>query len=336
LRDSKPWKTYEQQLDILIARGLTVTDRPQALMCLERIGYYRLSGYLYSFRERSEICCPLGKQTQRKKPKQGEADCLVLDSYKSGATFKSAVDLYVFDKRLRLLMLDALERIEIALRVDISHTLGEKDRFAYLKPEYFFKKFTQELNSKTGLTKHQSWLSRHDQLINRSKEVFIHHNKEKYGLPVAIWVACEVWDFGTMSTLFAGMKQEDQDAIAGKYGVGNGRVFASWLRSLNYIRNVCAHHSRLWNRNVIDKPRLPSEGELSWMDTFRNDEHGKARPFLVFCIVLFLLQRINPSSSWGERMKIFLLDFPDLSHLELNLQGMGAPEGWEEWRLWKE
>jgi len=333
---SKPWRSYDEQLDLLISRGLTVTDRPLALEYLERIGYYRLSGYLYSFRERSALCCPLEKPVLRKKFKQGDTDRLVLENYKPGATFKQAVDLYVFDKSLRLLVLDALERIEIALRVDISHTLGEKDQFAYLKPELFFEKFSQEINSKTGLTKYHDWMCRHAQLINRSKETFVNHNKKKYGLPLAIWVACEVWDFGTMSTLFAGMKEADQDVIAQKYGVSNGRVFASWLRSLNYIRNVCAHHSRLWNRNVIDKPQFLNEGELPWIDGFRHDEHGKARPFLVFCIARFLLQRINPSSSWGERMKTFLLtDFPDLDHLGLNLQGMGAPDGWEAWDLWR-
>lgn len=335
MSDSKPWKSYEQQLDLLVSRGLAVTDRPTALGYLERIGYYRLSGYFYSFRERSESCCPLEKPSHRKKFKRGDTDRIVLDQFKPGATFKQAVDLYVFDKGLRLLMMDALERIEIALRVDISHTLGEKDPHAYMKPEYFFEKFTQELDAKTGLTRHHNWLARHAQMINRSKEVFINHNKVKYGLPIPIWVACEVWDFGTMSTLFAGMTEEDQDAIARKYGVNNGRVFASWLRSLNYIRNVCAHHNRLWNRNVIDKPQFPHEGDISWMDAFRNDDHGKARPFIIFCIARYLLCRINPSSSWGERMQQFLAAFPDIAHLELSLQGMGAPDGWVDWELWK-
>ncbi|WP_340138883.1 Abi family protein, partial [Vibrio vulnificus] len=76
------------------------------------------------------------------------------------------------------------------------------------------------------------------------------HNKNKHGLPLPIWLACEVWGFGALSLLFAGMKEEDQDLISPKFGLSNGRVPAKWLRSRNYLRNVCAHHSRLWNRNV--------------------------------------------------------------------------------------
>lgn len=100
------------------------------------------------------------------------------------------------------------------MRVDISHLLGNHDSCAYLKPELFFSEFTQKLDHKSGLTGHHRWLAKQAELINRSREEFINHNRQKYGLPVAIWVACEVWDFGCLSTLFAGLKQDDQDKIA--------------------------------------------------------------------------------------------------------------------------
>ncbi|WP_283939246.1 Abi family protein [Pseudomonas sp. T1.Ur] len=87
--------------------------------------------------------------------------------------------MYVFDKKLRLLTLDALERIEIALRVDISHGLGRHEKFAYLKPELFHESFSTQLDGQTGLTKHHAWIGKHAALINRSKEDFIRHNKEK-------------------------------------------------------------------------------------------------------------------------------------------------------------
>ena len=95
--------------------------------------------------------------------------------------------------------------------------------------------------------------------------------------PHHVWVVCEIWDFGTMSTLIAGMTETDQDAIASKYGISNGRILASWLRSLNYLRNVCAHHSRLWNRNIVDQPKLPRVGEVSLIEPFRGKEHCLAR-----------------------------------------------------------
>ncbi|MGH8865082.1 MAG: Abi family protein, partial [Burkholderiales bacterium] len=180
-----------------------------------------------------------------------------------------------------------------------------------------------------GLTRHHDWLGKHAQLIGRSKEEFVNHNKTKYGLPLAIWVACEVWDFGTLSTLYGGMRETEQDSIAAKYGVRNGRVFATWLRSLNYLRNVCAHHSRLWNRNIVDQPRLPPVAEMPWVAPFEGSAHARARCYLLLRMARHLLQIINPTSSWPQRMKAHLQTFPNLGHLGLNLAGMGASADWE-------
>jgi abortive infection bacteriophage resistance protein len=331
---AKPWLTINDQLAKLSSRGMQVSDEARALDYLERIGYYRLSGYWYDFRLRSAYC-PLDEKTGGK-PKKVRIERPVLDEFKPGTRFQDAVDLYVFDKKLRLLVLDALERIEVALRVDLSHRLGEKDLFGYLKPALFHDNFAVKINPATGLTLHHDWLSKHAGLIVRSRETFMTHNKEKYGLPVAIWVACEVWDFGCMSTLFSGLQTADQNAIARSYGVEDGRVFASWLRSLNYLRNVCAHHSRLWNRNVVDAPKLPALGQVTSMDGFIRNESSplRTRPFLLLCICQHLMQFINPSSSWGSRLKKHLLDdFPDLSQLGITLQGMGVDDGWEQ-RVW--
>ena len=152
----------------------------------------------------------------------------------------------------------------------------------------------------------------------------------RYGLPLAIWVACEVWDFGALSRLYGGLKEADQDHIAKCYGVSNGRIFATWLRSLNYLRNVCAHHSRLWNRNVVDQPKLPPPAEVPALTAFHTDAQLRARPFQLFCIAHHLLKIIHPASQWGQRFKRLLEeDFPALDHLGLNLHGMGVDPGWQ-------
>lgn len=197
-------------------------------------------------------------------------------------------------------------------------------------PELFHESFSRDLNNGKGVTGHHEWLGRHARLINDSKEEFVRHNKTRYGLPLVIWVACEVWDFGTMSRLYAGMREREQDAISVKYGVDNGRTFATWLRSLNYLRNVCAHHSWLWNRNIVDQPKLPPAREVAWVGAFENDSHLRARCYLLLRISRHLLQVVNPSSSWPERVKAHLDTFLDLDHLELNLAGMGVPDGWEQ------
>ena len=324
---SKPWQSHEEQLDLLIARGLAVTDRTKALESLKRIGYYRLSGYWHSFRERTGPLVLLGREG-RKPARPRKVETIALDSFKPGATLQDAVRLYVFDKQLRLLAVDALERIEIALRVEVAHTLGQHDPFAYLRPTLFHQDFSDKLDADSGLTRHHAWLAKQAQLINRSKEEFVCHNRRQYGLPLAIWVACEVWDFGTLSTLFAGMREADQDAIAAHYGVQNGRIFATWLRSLNYLRNVCAHHSRLWNRNIVDQPKFPPASALPWVAPFARDGHARARCFPLLCLLRHLLAVINPHSTWAKRLQAHLLAFPDLGHLDLDVAAMGAPADW--------
>lgn len=327
----KPWKSLQDQISLLTARGMEITDDQRAQEYLDRIGYYRLSGYWFAFRQRTGEVVLL---QNGKKPKHVKVQTLALDDFKVGTKFKDVIDLYIFDKKLRLLALDALERIEVSFRVDISHTLGQKDTFAYLNPQCFHKDFGGKVDQTKGISRQHDWINTQARLINRSKEEFIKHHKEKYGLPLAIWIACEVWDFGALSTLYAGMQENDQDTIANKYGVSNGRTFATWIRSLNYLRNVCAHHCRLWNRNMVEQPKLPLSTELPWITTFEQNDHARARCFLSLCMTLHLIKAINPNSSWPDRVKQHLKSFPDISRHNLNLAGMGAPKNWEDiWNL---
>ncbi|WP_295994892.1 Abi family protein [Rugamonas sp.] len=321
----KPWKDEHQQIDMLESRGLLIGDRDKAIACLARIGYYRLSGYWFAFRERTGECCDYPPKAKKRE----QVNRVVLDTFKDGASFHNAVDLYVFDKQLRLLAMDALERIEIAMRVDISHRLGNYDRFAYLHADLFHSTFTEKIDVKTGTSQHHQWIGNHARLVSRSKEEFVIHNKSKYGLPLAIWIACEVWDFGTMSKLFGGMQEKDQDSIAKKYGISNGRIFAGWLRSLNYFRNVCAHHCRLWNRNIVEQPKLPPQEEIPWIQHFHGHTHRQARCYMLFVMAGHMLGTINPHSRWKLRVKNHLASFPDLRHLGLSLGGMGAVDGWD-------
>lgn len=322
----KPWKDYRAQLAQLQARGMAADDPERAIDYLHRIGYYRLSGYWFAFRERSGKLVLLDENGR--KPKKVKEETLALDSFRPGTRFHDVVDLYVFDKRLRMLVLDAVERIEVAMRVEVSHTLGQLDTFAHLRPDLLHEDFAAKMHPDVCLTQHHQWCTKQAQLIGRSREEFVKHNKAKYGLPLAIWVACEVWDFGTMSTLYNGMRVQEQDEIAGRFGLSNGRIFATWLRGLNYLRNVCAHHSRLWNRNVIDQPKLPPVAEVAWVDSFDKDARLRARSFLLLCLCRHVLRVVNPRSTWPERVKEHLLDFPNLDHVGLNLSAMGVPDNW--------
>lgn len=317
----KPWRSFEDQLDKLIKNGLEVTNRNRALFYLERLGYYRLSGYWYPLRAFAERTTDTKAKPQR------------LSHFAADSHFDDVIVLYNFDKKLRLLAIDALERIEMALRVDIAYVLGAYDPLAHKKAWFLDGRFTRTLKAKgpdRGKTEHQVWLAKHDALLRRSARVpCIKHNIEKYGEP-PIWVAIEVWDFGQMSKLFAGMKKVDQNSIARKYAVTNGGEFASWLRSLNYIRNASAHHNRLWNINVLERSSLPIT-KISW------HQLNNYQPFLYFCIMQHLLRTICPNSSWGQRFKSLLESgFPNSTKGQLTLNDFGVLPGWQDWELWKD
>lgn len=317
MKPLKPWRSFADQLQQLQGRGLQVDQPAAALDYLERLGYYRLSGYWY----------PLRAIDPAASLAQGRA--VRLDSFVPGSRFEDVARLSVFDKKLRLLALDALERIEMAVRVDVAHLLGQQDPRAHENPACLHGNFTKKVINKgpdAGKTLHQVWLAKYQGMLNRArKEPFVAHQLQQYGA-LPIWAAIEVWDFGLLSKLFAGMRYADQQAIAAQYGAPSGRAFAQWLRSLNFVRNVSAHHSRLWNINVLELSAVPSD----WPVHLDN-----AKPFFYFCLMQQLLSVICPNSQWGQRFKSLLRnDFPTLAHQQISLSELGAFQGWEGWALW--
>lgn len=304
-RYNKPHLTFEQQLELLKSRGLEVTNDNTALAYLRRLGYYRLSGYWYPCRN----LIPLAEQqTKSLRPRRS-------DEFMLGARFQDTVALYVFDKKLRLLILDAIERIEVAFRVDIAYLLGEKDPFAYANPDLLHGNFTKKVDPKTGKTRYQEWIFKHDQLIRRSKEDFVEHYKAKYGLPLPIWVAIELWDFGLLSVFYQGMTVKDKALLANKYNIPDWQIMESWLRSLNYVRNVVAHHSRLWNRNLIDQPKLAKLGEIPAFDRFTGNIHMTSRVYVVLCILAHYMKMICPRSTWQMRVVELIHSFPNSNYI---------------------
>lgn len=311
----KPWKTFEEQLEILQKRGMQVDNELAALSYLERIGYYRLSGYWYGLRQIDKVASELQKTPIR------------LDTFKAGSRFEDVVKLYVFDKNLRLLALDALERIEMAVRVDVAHLLGEKDSAAHLNPECLHSNFSKKVISKgknQGQTEYAVWLEKYNAQLHRARrEPFVQHHKTNYSNKLPIWVAIEVWDFGSLSRLFDGMQYADKNRIAHKYALKEGKVLAQWLRSLNFIRNVSAHHSRLWNINVLELSPRPNE----W-PAMKN-----TRPFMYFAMMAQLLAVICPNSSWSSRLVELLRSYPAPANGALKLEDFGVCDKWEEWLL---
>jgi abortive infection bacteriophage resistance protein len=315
----KDWLSYEAQVALLKERGMTVGDETKALDYLQRVGYYRLSAYWYPFRKYELVQTPQKTIIYQK-----------LEDFEDNTHFLDAVELYLFDKKLKLLLVDALERIEVSVRVEVAHLLGKQDAHAHLKPELLHPSFTKKKNA------YSDWLKKYEKQLHDSKEDFVKHHHQNYGSKLPIWAACEIWDFGTLSKLFAMMAVKDQQAIAHKYGLPpkEWETFQSWLKTLNYVRNICAHHSRLWNRNLDVQPKMPS-GLYDWSDAFSGKQDLIARAFVAMAIIRHLAKKICPNTNWHYRVSEHLENFPELqSTKQLGLSDMGCPEDWTTW--WNE
>ena len=256
---------------------MEITDVVAAAACLGRVGYYRLSGYWYPSRKSHTITDPLtGDEVLD--PVTKKPQVVVEDGFRAGTTFQQVMDLYVFDKKLRLLFLDAIERVEVALRVDIALLMGARDPWAHRDPDQLHGNFTKQINPLHGHTDYSKWLERLDQLFSNAKEEFAKHFKLKYaGVHPPIWIAIEVWDFGMLSSFLSGMKMADREELAAKYGLPREALLTTLARNLNHIRNVCAHHSRLWNRSPADQLSRPKYGEVVLLDHLSNDLLARSR-----------------------------------------------------------
>lgn len=309
------WISLDDQIQKLKARNMLITNDEIAKDYLSRIGYYRLSGYWYPFRKFQAD--GLGRQ----------------DKFEDDTEFKNIIDLYIFDKKLRLLALDAIERIEMAVRTDIAYVLGKRNPRAHELPNCLHGNFTKRpayKNAKGYGTKseHHKWLDKYDSLVRRSiRQDFVKHNLTNYHyLPV--WVAAEILDFGSMSRLYSGLKHEDAEEISSKYKCASKKEFETWLRSLNHVRNIVAHHSRLWNANIVDRATIPKSDKY-WRELAPNNE----KPFVYFCLMQYLLKTICPNSTWGLRLNELIESFPTVSNGMISIKDFGYIE-YSEWDLW--
>lgn len=271
---TKPHLSYAQQLDLLKQRGLTVENEEHALWHLENLGYYRLSGYFYPFR-----VLPQHDEgaVDRNRPRER------LSEFTQGAIFSQVAELYTFDQSLLLLSMQAIERLEVSLRAKIAYQMASKHPCAYLEPEILDPKFCQVPSCLPGEEQRKSnfemWIEQHDKLVARSKEDFMKHFRRKYEPPVPLWISIEVWDFGLLSYYFSGLRQADRQALASELGIPRNILLASWLRTISHLRNIAAHHSRLWNRSLTDNPKPPGRNEvdLLWHLAGPRNAHSRDR-----------------------------------------------------------
>jgi abortive infection bacteriophage resistance protein len=296
--------SFEAQADRLIRRGLQA-DRETLIHRLTSVSYYRLSGYLYPFREKS-------------------SDNFIADTH---------LDLiwqrYCFDRRLRVLLLDVIERIEVAVRTQLvyqfSHAYGP---FGYCDENNL---------PKLSIGDYINWRDNLHAETARSKEAFKKHFFQKYGahrnLPV--WMVSELMSMGSLLTFYKGVDDTIARKVAGHFGGGMAdELLLSWLRSLYALRNICAHHGRLLNRVLGYAPALPQKNKFP--EWHLEDEEGKRllnneRVGILLMICQYFIRQISPTSQWASRIESLFDEYPEVSAARL----VGLPENWKQQALWQ-
>lgn len=309
---SKPYLSVEDQVTLLKQRGMGIPDSKQAEEWLRRIGYYRLSGYWYPFRQR-------------------DAD-QVLEQFLRGTELAHAFELYVFDKRLRLLLLDAIERVEVGLRVDMALVVAQGDPWAHRDIRNFNRYFNAVATGDTTI-RHEAWLAYLDKLSDRSREEFAKHFRTTYSGPFPLWIAIELWDFGALASLLSGLHDRLLQRLSDKYQFPRRTTLVSWTQSLNFVRNVCAHHGRMWNRPLVNQPSSPRNNEMPLLQHWLSHPHVNTRVYAAACVLQYFLRTMSPRSTWGERLKTLIRQFP--GGPGLTLASAGFPTDWEHMELWR-
>ncbi|HEY8605409.1 Abi family protein [Tsuneonella suprasediminis] len=301
--------TIDEQIALLLQRGMT---GEQELMrrWLETVGYYCLSAYWLPFE------LPAGDGKTRTK------------LFRTGTAFEQIVDSYVFDRKLRLLVTEGIERIEIALRSRWTNRLTlAHGSHAHLERSAFQSGYD-----------HISLLSSLANRARDSNEVFVEHYRRKYSEPFVppLWVATELMTFGELSRWFALTKDLSvKSAVAKDLGLPSREVLDGTLQLLSYIRNICAHHGRLWNRQTVK--RLPNirrfKADLVVIET--RTVHGiQAQPanfiYNALVVLAHMLRHQSADTSFPRRtIDLVKTRSPD------QLGSMGFPPDWDARPCWQ-
>lgn len=295
--------TIQQQIKQLINRGLIISDQYFAIQQLSHISYYRLAGYWW--------------------PMQYDK---VNHLFKPQSIFEDVIALYNFDRELRLLIFNIIERIEISIRTKlIYHLSHEFDPWWFQNSELFKDPIAHKLS-----------LDALEKEVRRSKDEFIKKHFTKHAddhrLPPS-WKTLEQASFGTLSKLYGNLKNniKSKDIIAKELGTPNHTYLPSWLQAIAQIRNFCAHHSRLWNRNLPGKPKLMTKPANPWLqDIPKSDEFHYL--YIHLCCMKYLLNVIRPQNDFTAQI-INLLNKYDKN---IDPAALGLKKDWFKEELWRE
>lgn len=285
-------------LAMLKQRGLQVADEQEALRTLSLVSYFRLACY---FRPME-----IDKQTHE---------------FREGASLGQALALYKFDTALRDLVFCATRQIEIALRSCVNY------HFSRNHTPFWFTQVDMATDGHLFV----EHLSSVDRELHRSKEEFIKEHFERYDRPSfpPAWKTLETVSFGTLSKLYQNFYDKaEKKAVAEDFGLPQHEFLISWLESLTVLRNLCAHHARIWNRRYALKPQVPKT--LSSHKWLKNFAFPPDKIYPQLCCIAYLLNAIDAQNTFTKDVKQLLQKNP-----LVDATAMGFPKGWDKEPLWK-
>ena len=294
--DKKPI-SIAQQIELLKARGLTIHDEGKAASYLANISYYRLRAYTYPFQDNKNTSHPFNLEI----------------------SFEDIINLYVFDRQFRLLVLDAIEKIEISMRTQVIYHWALAHGSHWHLDGSLFRSSVQFAKDYTRL----------QQEIDRSVETFIKHYKKKYSDPQEppCWMSLEVSSFGLLSLIFKNLKLgPEKKAVTKYYGINDVGIMENWMHALSNIRNVCAHHGRLWNRRLTAHIILPNYTAKSFI---LNKDIYPYKIYAGLCCIKYILDIISPGHSFSAKLRAIMNRCPLAQEKE-----MGFPEDWQQEKFW--
>ena len=292
---TKQYNSPEDIISLLLKRGLAINDRARACRYLQNIGYYRLSAYFYPF-----LLQP--KEEHR---------------FKSGCEFQNALDLYRFDKKLRLFLFNEIEKIEIAFRSVLANVVAKESGNIFWMTDVSMFASEEKFNRTMALV---------DKEMKSSKEDFILHFKGKYSdaYPPA-WMLVEILPLGVVTRIYENIKSNQlKKSIAGYFDLPVP-VFISWLTVITLTRNSCCHHSRIWNRLYAVNPMIAKKMKRPWINT----EVSPRKVFYEICIIKWFIDIVSPQNDMKGHLQKLLADFP-----MVDIRAMGFPDRWDEEPLW--
>lgn len=322
---AKPFLSYADQVQLLQSRGMGVGDPLRAADLLRQVNYYRLSGYWYPFRAAGL---------------QGRGD-----DFHAGTTLAEVWALHEFDSELRAAAFAGLSRFEVLLRARLAHELGRVAPRAHLIPEKLGPTARARGRSGEASVEYERWRAKYDRAIRDSRDDYVEHHRRCHGGVLPIWAAIEVLDWGSLSWLYTLAPLEVQRTVAADFAL-SGPQLSSWLKSLNIVRNVCAHQGRLFNKVFAIKPKMPPAGAVPALDEvrFRVESVGPGavsdpgyaehwfgeRVFGQLTLVQHLLD--TGGLPGRDLLPHALRQFP--AGGLMNPAATGAPGGWEDLQLW--